>query len=79
MNKIQITGDEENKNKACGVLMRTNEDTVHCLEDEIYIVSDKDIERLEKAKIKFTKLESGNSIIHDALTSVNEGGKNGIN
>ena len=75
MNKIQITGNEENKDRACGVLMRINSDTVHCLEDEIYIVSDKDLKRLEESEIKFIKLDSGNSLTHDANAQLNEAEK----
>jgi len=71
MKKIQITGSEKNKDNAMGSL--NNQDTsFHCLPDEVYVVSDTAIKRLEEDKIKFVILDSGTSIVHNLQKKIGD-------
>ncbi len=69
MNKIQITGNDKNKENAMGSLM-DQKTVVHCLPDEMYVVSDEVIGNLEKDKIEFIRLDYRKSIVHDVKNTI---------
>ncbi len=71
MNKIQITGNDENKDNAMGSL-NNQSTTFHCLADEVYVVTDEAVEKLEEDKIEFVRLDYGNKIFHNAKISKGE-------
>jgi len=64
INKVQITGSEENMDNGFYSLMNQST-SFHCLRNEVYIVSDEAIKKLKEDEIEFIKLAYGNKIKQD--------------